>query len=49
VKNNEAFKQNRKVVGQVITAVCFLGSQGLAFKGHDESRHLLIKKITLRF
>ncbi|PNF14161.1 hypothetical protein B7P43_G13483, partial [Cryptotermes secundus] len=36
-KHNEAVKQNRKFVGQLITAVCFLGSQGLAFRGHDES------------
>jgi hypothetical protein len=36
-KHNEAIKQNRKIVGQLITAVCFLGSRGLAFQGHDKS------------
>jgi hypothetical protein len=32
-KHNETVKQNRKIVGQLITAVCFLG---LVFRGHDE-------------
>jgi hypothetical protein len=36
-KHNEAVKQNKKILGQFITAVCFLGSQGLAFRGHKES------------
>jgi hypothetical protein len=36
-KHNETVKQNRKILGQLITAVCFLGSQGLAFRGHEES------------
>ena len=36
-KHNEIVKQNRKIVGHLIKAVCFLGSQGLAFRGHDES------------
>jgi hypothetical protein len=36
-EHGEADKQKRKIVGQLITADCFLGSQGLAFRGHDES------------
>jgi hypothetical protein len=35
-KQNEAVKQNRKILRQLITAVCFLGSHGLAFRGHEE-------------
>jgi hypothetical protein len=36
-KHNEAVKQNRKLVGQLIIAVCFLGFRGLALWGHDEN------------
>jgi hypothetical protein len=36
-KHNEAVKQNRKILGQLIAAVSFLGSQGLAVREHEES------------
>jgi hypothetical protein len=36
-KHNKAVEQNRNILGQLITAVCFLGSQGLAFRGHEQS------------
>jgi hypothetical protein len=45
----KAVKQYRKIVGQLITAVCFLRSQGLAFRDMMKAGHLLTEAITMRF
>ena len=40
---NEKVKQNRYVLRNLIDAVCYLGKQELAFRGHDEGEESEIK------
>jgi hypothetical protein len=38
-QHNKMVKRNRDILRRLINAVCFLGKQELAFRGHDESKN----------